>query len=288
MNKNDKVKEQLLTADIASAVNSILRIISTVNIYIFHCNSQYNIESKDSLFYAFTFFLFISGYYSFFQGKSPNQWIIKRLKRIYIPYWIVIIGAIVANYIFQYKNIGIKEFFFAVSGGNLFIEHKIYVIAWFISVIICLYICVYIYKTIKNIALKSTVIYLIVLILLKFNIPYSFFISFSLGYFIHSYIFRKKIEYKKITDNSAFINAFILIFRPLFFIQNYSYEFFLVHGGIILFFTNVLHSSYTTSMLGGIIFSFFGAIVLKFFTRKIDLFFRKDVADSKSTLNVTS
>ncbi len=287
MNKNNEIKE-LLTADIASAVNSILRIISTVIIYIFHCNAQYKIESKDSLFYAFTFFLFISGYYSFFQGKSPNQWIIKRLKRIYIPYWIVIIGAIVANYIFQYKNIGIKELFFAVTGGNLFIEHKIYVISWFISVIICLYICVYIYKAINNIIIKSLLLSLIALLLLKFNIPYDFFISFSLGYFTHSYISRNKIEYKKITGNSTYINVFIFIFRPLFFIQNYSYEFFLVHGGMILFITKVLHASYTTSMFGGIIFSFLGAIVLKFFTRKIDLFFRKDVTDFKSTLNVPS
>ena len=128
MNKNYEAKV-MVTADIASAVNTVLRILSTIIIYVFHCNAQYKIESKESLFYAFTFFLFISGYYSFFQNKSANQWIIKRLKRIYIPYWIVILSAIAANFIFQYKNIGIKELFFALIGGNLFIQHNLYVIA---------------------------------------------------------------------------------------------------------------------------------------------------------------
>ena len=98
----------LTMADITSAVNSILRIISTLIIYIFHCNAQYDKASNGPLFYAFTFFLFISGYYSFFQNKLPNEWMIKRLKRIYVPYWIVIIGAIAANLFFKYKDIGGK------------------------------------------------------------------------------------------------------------------------------------------------------------------------------------
>ena len=115
----------------------------------------------------------------------------------------------------------------------------------------------------------------IVLLLLKFDIPYNFFISFLLGYFTHAYIFQNKIEQKIITENSAYTNLFKFIFSPLFSIQNYSYEFFLVHGGVILFFTKVIHADYITTMVGGLIFSFFGAIVLKFFTRKIDLFFEK-------------
>lgn len=270
MTKNNS--RALTTDDIVSAVNSALRIISTLIIYIFHCNSQYNIQSNDSLFYAFTFFLFISGYYSFFEKNSPHKWIINRLKRIYIPYWIVIIGVILANLIFQYKEMSTKEIFFALIGGNLFVEHKIYVIAWFISVIICLYICVYIYKFINNFTLKILLCFGIVTLLIKFDIPYDFFISFLLGYVIHYFISRNKLEYKNIIKNPIHIGIFNTIYRLLFTTQNYSYEFFLLHGGVILFFTQVLHVNYKTSMYAGISLTFIGAIFLKIITKKIIAF----------------
>jgi len=285
---NNNTSRPLTISDIASAVNSVLRIVSTIIIYIFHCDAQYHIDSNNSLSYAFTFFLFISGYYSFFQNKSANEWIIKRLKRIYIPYWIVIIGAITTNLICQYKDIGVKELFFAIIGGNLFIEHKIYVIAWFITVIICLYICVYICKIIKNILLKTMICIVIILLLLKFDIPYNFFISFLLGYFIHALISQNGLEYKTIIKNSTCTNLFNFIFSPLFVIQNYSYEFFLIHGGVILFYTQVLKTGYPAAMYGGMISSFLGAVVLKAISRKIDLFFRKDVIDVRSSLKASS
>lgn len=287
MNHTPELRE-ILTADMTSAFNSILRIISTIIIYIFHCDAQYNFAFKDHLFYAFTFFLFISGYYSFFNNESPNKWIKKRLKRIYIPYWIVLTIVILANFIFHYKKVGIKELFFAFIGGNLFIDHKIYVIAWFISVIISLYVCVYIFKIFKNIVIKLAIVYPITLLLLHFDIPYDFFISFILGYFTHAYIVQNELDNKVLIRNTRYVKLFNAIFRPILYIQNYSYEFFLVHGGVILFFAKVLRTDYAISMVGGIILSFLGAIILKYIARKIDLFFQKKATTSGSTLNIFS
>lgn len=174
---------------------------------------------------------------------------------------------------FKYKDVGASEIFFLIIGGNLFIENKLYVITWFISVIIFLYLCVYVLSFVKNLFIKILITSALIAILIKFNIPYYFFISFASGYFLHNIFIKSDLESKTFLSKRKNVKIFRMFAGPLLLVQNYSYEFFLMHGGILLFFTKVLHASYEIALYGGIAATLAGSIVLKFFSKKIETLF---------------
>lgn len=269
---SDSSKSFVLVKDIMSFVNSVLRIAATLIIYIFHCEMQYDAYSKHHLFFAFSFFLFISGYYSVYTNKMPIAWIADRLKRIYLPYWIVIVWVIIVNIFVDYKEIGIKELFFLIIGGNLFVEHKLYVIGWFISAIVVMYICVFVITYFRYVIVKVVILAFLAVLLLDYGMPLDFFVFFSIGYALHVVLIRSGLELRQVAMKDKFVKFYCAIAAPVRRIQDYSYEFFLVHGGVVLFFTKVLHTKYFVALYGGFFMTIIGAIVLKIISNRLVVF----------------
>lgn len=263
-------KTIMVVEDMFSAINAVFRIVATAIIYIFHCGAHYNLVTDRSLFYAFTLFLFISGYYASPQGASPHKWLLKRLKKIYIPYWIVIVGVIATNEYFKYKSVSLTEIFFLVIGGNLFIEHKLYVIAWFVSAIILFYLYVYFTHVFTSVAARIPITILIFGTLYQFGIPVYFFVSFAVGYGLKFVFRRTGLSGHPMLLPEKFGMFFMRIYKPLMRVQNYSYYFFLLHGGVVLLFAKVLQTGFTTALLGGTALTALASIPLKSISDRIE------------------
>ena len=179
-------------------------------------------------------FLVISGYFSYQPKVIPSRWILKRIKQIMIPYWIVISIVLVVNTIVNYKETNILKNFIVFFGGSLFVDDPVYVISWFITYILLLYLCVCIFTLFRSPYIK--LLYLIfcgaLFFLYKIGNLY-YYIGFFLGYFVRYFYSTKKIENLRIKKFDR-INIF------LYQIQNYSYSFFLIHAGVLHLFINLM------------------------------------------------
>lgn len=273
----------VVTEDLASAVNSVLRITATLIIYLFHCHGLYGRGDSSPLFYAFAFFLFLSGYYAVLKRNTAVRWIKRRLRRIYIPYWLVISGVVASNLIVQYKPAGPKVLFFLLIGGNLFIENKLYVIAWFISIIIFLYLYVFLMAYYRSMVFRFLLSVALVYTMSHYNIPYYFYVAFVLGWGLHYLMLRSGLSRAVLPLSPAAGSRLLRICRPLLTVQNYSYEFFLVHGGILLLFTKILKAPYGVTLYVGIMVTAVNAVILKELTRRIDLHFFQPRTEAVTT-----
>ena len=126
--------EQIKSISISS-----LRICATAGIFLFHILGLYGFNQHHIDFYSILVFCFISGYLINKLGKNAFKWFTKRAFKILIPYWIVIIPALIINRIISYKDTTVIEDFITVLGGNMFLDKKVYVIAWYITFVLLLY-----------------------------------------------------------------------------------------------------------------------------------------------------
>ena len=217
---------------------STIRIVATLLIYIVHFAvlSHYNITLViDKI--AISLFLFIAGFFAV-SNLSSTRWIIKRIISIYIPYWPIIITALIANHIIEYKPSNFLKDFIIFIGGSMFVEDPVYIISWFISLIMLFYLFIFILRNISNkllIALYiSTAFYFFNFYL---EIHYMYFPAFLAGYTIHLFL-KKKNQFAPINIFSSNIifhnkNFYNKLNNYLFDLQNYCYSFFLLHGGVL-------------------------------------------------------
>ncbi|WP_028571765.1 acyltransferase family protein [Desulfonatronum lacustre] len=208
-------------------VASILRIFATILIFVFHYRGLSKLPNDipiDKI--GITTFLLLSGYFSFQPNIPPASWLIKRIKQIMIPYWSVISIVLLVNEIVGYKT---TDFFTAIIiffGGSLFVKDPVYVISWFITYILILYICLFIYLLIDNIFLKLVFIVFSAICLNFAGIKnYLYFFSFYAGYFVHAFF---KLNFNG-TSNKLLNKINYILYQ----IQGHSYSFFLLHGAIL-------------------------------------------------------
>ncbi len=112
---------------------SVLRIFATSGIFIFHLLGLYDKNNKGIDYLSILIFCLLTGYLSYGIKSNPYNWLKKRFLSILIPYWIVIVPALIINRIICYKNTSILSDVITLLGGNLFLETKVYVIAWYIT-----------------------------------------------------------------------------------------------------------------------------------------------------------
>lgn len=263
-------KGELSVREMTSAVNSVLRITATVLVFVFHCNALYGLGSDRPLFYAFSFFLFLSGFYAASARSNPVGWLMRRLRRIYIPYWIVVVGVVAANMMYGYKDVGVFEIGVLLAGGNLFIDNSLYVIAWFVSAILCFYLYVFVIAVLRSVALRVGVTVVWAWFLLVFDIPPYFFVAFALGFLLRRLMASTGVDKESFRSGGAFHASLSTSSGLLFTVQNYSYEFFLLHGGVLILFTKVFHAGYAVSFLAGFLLTAAGAVLLKRLSNRID------------------
>jgi hypothetical protein len=240
---------------------SVLRIFATLLIFVFHFRGLSDLPKYPIDKVGIFIFLVISGFFAYQPGITPIHWLIKRVKQIMVPYWTVILVVLVVNRIVEYKE---TDFFTALIiffGGSLFISNPVYVIAWFITYILLLYFCLFIFLRFQESALSYAFLIVSGLIFWIFEIANPcYFIGFFGGYFLNKFLINNK---QKNIKNSFYSNINLFFYT----IQNYSYSFFLIHGGIL--------------KLTFFFFSFRGfiAFISTFFLTAIISFYHKKLSD---------
>lgn len=239
-----------------SILISSLRIVATAGIFLFHILGLYGFNNLKIDFFSIIIFCFISGYLSCEVGHNPSQWLIKRTFKILAPYWIVIIPALLINRMISYKDTTVIGDFITILGGNMFLDKKVYVIAWYITFVLLLYGFIYFQSFFNGIFLKS-IAWIIGLFVFAFafNKIY-YFISFGGGFFLS----------KIITPPDKSEHKIFFFSRVLYNVQKYCYCFFLIHGGVLIFLFNILKFNFVCSLLIGSSLSMFGAIILRLLT----------------------
>lgn len=235
-----------------SIIVSGLRILAVFGIYIFHMLSLYNLDNYRIDVISIIIFCFLSGFLVSKNINNPYDWLKKRTLLIILPYWIVIIPALFFNRIVGYKETTILGDFVTFLGGNMFLDKKVYVIAWYITFIMLLYLFIFFQSFFQLLILKffywgiGFIIFSVVL-----NKTF-YFIAFAIGFLVSVFFSPpKKIE-------SGEMN----LAKILFLIQGYGYDFFLVHGGVLVFLTVILKLSFTHTFIFGIIISALCSLIL--------------------------
>lgn len=208
---------------------STLRIAATLFIFIYHFMGLYGFDKRSGLdVIAISIFCFISGLLAYPPKAPAVDWIKKKYLQIMIPYWTVVTIVIIVNFIVGYKQKQIYELILLFFSGGMFIHKPLFVISWYVTFILCLYLMLLLCTYSKNIYVKffffavSACLYIFVI-----KQPYIYAISFIVGCIIRG---NNSIVHRKILKSS---NSFIG--NIMFFIQNRCYSFFLIHGGVLLF-----------------------------------------------------
>ena len=243
------MQQRISLSTAISTTNAALRSLATFYIFIFHCNGLYSVPNFGLVNNAFAIFMFISGYYTYLNGKDINSWFKRRIKRIFIPYWIVMCAAILSNCIFKYKEVTLFEYVASLLGASFFLENKLYVISWFISIITIFYIQTFLVWKQKNTAMRLVATVMFIVIAIEINIPPNFIFMYQLGLLINIALSTFFSPEFAIDTSPSKYKLFTAINGAVQTLQKYSYNFFLLHGGVLIFFSKLIHAPYATTLL---------------------------------------
>ncbi len=235
-----------------STIISIARIFATMGIFYFHYLGLLGRNNHGIDLVCLLVFCFLSGYLSSAIQIQPLNWVYKRICMIMIPYWFIIVPVLIINRIVQYKETTLLSDFITMLGGNLFLNNPVYVIGWYVTFIIMLYLFVFIKCLSRNITVEVIIwIFGCICFGVLLHKTY-YFISFALGCFV-----AKAFPLPK--RNFLQMNALDSV---LFFIQEKCYNFFLVHGGVLLFVYVVLGITDSNMFYLGVLLSGVGSLLL--------------------------
>ncbi|WP_320041041.1 acyltransferase family protein [uncultured Desulfobacter sp.] len=238
---------------IISLTLSLARIFATFGIYMFHVLSQFGVNNHNIDFISILVFCFLTGFLSSNVKLDRYQWLKKRVFSIMLPYWLVIIPVLLANRVVCYKETTLFEDLVTFWGGNMFLKNKVYVIAWYITFILLIYLFTYFQSLYKNLYFKIIVWAIgFCIFSLWLNKEY-YFLSFAIGFLIST---RYPVLPGR-KNNKTYLE------NKLFSIQSHCYCFFLIHGGVLVALCYFLHINIVELFLYGMLLSVFGAITLK-------------------------
>jgi len=243
-----------------SNIASLLRILATLGIFIYHFTklSGNNVRGLD--FISILIFCFLTGYLSVGIRSQPLTWLIRRIFSIMLPYWFVIIPLLCINRIISYKETSMAMDLITILGGNLFLNNPVYIMAWYITFVLLLYIFVFVQSMAKNV-IQLLLIWVsailfgeLVLHMLDYFMAFSFGLIFSI---IH-HPPQKSVSQKNYMG------------KILFFLQDKCYSFFLIHGAVLLllFNSNFLNNKFFIFIFG-FLFSGFSAVFLRKITQPL-------------------
>ena len=132
-----------------------------------------------------------------------------------------------------YKTVTVSNIIVAYLGGNLFVQDPLYVISWYITFVLFLYLYVFVDSLVGR---KGQYLLTAIGFLFFSFITHTmfYFVSFYIGLRLHKLNIKKFLLY----DDS-------IINRSLFLIQKYCYSFFLLHGGVLHFIFRTTHTDYS-------------------------------------------
>lgn len=232
---------------------SISRLLATAAIFLFHFQGHYGYNEYHLDFYAILTFCFLSGYLAKVNKEKRSKWFIKRYFGIMVPYWLVIIPVILINEVIGYKDVSCFECFVAISGGNLFLENPIYVIAWYITFILILYTYAFIESFFRSYWKMACLAIALLVFMFALREVY-YFILFVLG--------LRLSEWFPGTVSVNPTPLMQMISSWMFNCQKYCYSFFLAHGGLMLFFIKVVDIAPTFVFINSLCLSILVSILL--------------------------
>lgn len=96
-------------------------------------------------------FLAVSGVLAWQSNREPDAWLIARLKTVYPAYWIATFFGFVTAAASGYKKITFYQFFSQFAGTGLFTHGMdlVNVATWFVSLLLALYLVVYVAKKLR-------------------------------------------------------------------------------------------------------------------------------------------
>lgn len=205
---------------------SVARMIATFGIFVFHYFSLLGKAQHRLDFYSIMLFCFISGYLAKINTHNRSSWFIKRYFSIMIPYWFVIIPVVATNQIYHYKQVTYLSVIVTIIGGNLFLNNPVYVIAWYITFILLIYV----YAVLETAMPAKGKIFFMVISTAAFSIVFHkglYFVAFILGSRISFWAPVERTN-NRTPAREALVNTFLSV-------QKYCYPFFLVHGAVFIF-----------------------------------------------------
>lgn len=231
---------------------SAVRIVATLLVFAYHYLSLVGrLQSYPTLnengYNICALFLFISGYYSIVSKGSPHKWLARRVVGILVPYWVVIVPVLCANYIYKYKPALPWEYVAIFLGGSMFLDNPVYVISWFVTLILLLYTMVYFsailtgcYKAMPYVACFAILHY-------GFRMDDVLFLSFVAGYAVRVALPART---GSLADRWCWHAP---VANALFGVQSFCYSFFLVHGAVLVVAVKLFPVNYVFTPLASVV-----------------------------------
>lgn len=233
-----------------SSILSISRIVATLLIFIYHALGLMKMPNNHLDTAAVTVFCFLTG---FLVGKTNDiDWLKRRVLGILLPYWIVIIPVLVANKLTGYKDVTLAQEVVTLIGGNLFLDNPVYVIAWYVTFVLILYCIVYLQSNVNSFLMRA-IVWCSGFGLFYFHLGiWQFYIVFAVGFVLQNIVSPpRKVE------------------GLLFVVQGKCYNFFLIHGGVMVGLLYFHDLSLSSLILFSFILSCTGSLLLEALVIKI-------------------
>jgi len=253
---------------------SFLRSIAVFLIFLHHyCKTVFLLNQYTlAPVLAIAIFVFVSGFLSRRKIVDPFRWIVKRIFRILLPYWILFNLLVVMNLVLGFRPYDYSNYFFELLGLQLFVR-PFYEATWFISYILILYFIVFVVSFFRY----------HIFLLLIFSILSAFFISkftvlpfvtfsrlifwqvfFVFGYLLAGFGVVDLVEKFYVSICSSYFCEFFNSFNAI------VYYFYLLHGPFLFFFFDVLRVGPEFSFVLSFIFTILCSLLFK----KVDVFVR--------------
>lgn len=231
---------------------SAVRIVATLLVFTYHYLSlvgklkSYPVLDKNG-YNICALFLFISGYYSLMSKGSPHKWLLRRVVGILVPYWVVIVPVLCANYLYKYKPALPWEYVAIFLGGSMFLDNPVYVISWFVTLILILYLTVYCSAVLKGYYKFVPYVACFAVLHYGFRMDNVLFLSFVAGYAVRSTLpVRAESPANRWCWHAP-------VAGTLFIVQSFCYSFFLVHGAVLVAAVKLFPVDYVLTPLASVV-----------------------------------
>jgi len=174
-----------------------------------------------------SFFLFLSGFGLAISTKSKTylsfkDFILKRIRRVMIPYWVVTIIILILDYLILNRKLEIESLLFTVIGINIRIElmHLDYA-RWFVTFILLWYLIFYMFFLKLKVRFPSFCLLIIAFFMLLldyyvWNFKWYNFFSFPIGCLIATH-YERVVEFCNKNMRSLAALSIIIIFYVIFY-----------------------------------------------------------------------
>ncbi|WP_460032756.1 acyltransferase family protein [Megalodesulfovibrio paquesii] len=248
----------------------MIRILATMYVFYFHWCGLHQKDPGDWIELAFSAFMYLTGYYCLTTSTDIKGWLLRRLRRIYLPYVQVCLLVIVANAFFEYKQVGLWQIISMLAGFNFFIRDPLYVVTWFVSVVLAYYVGMYAWHAAKTVPGKCLAAGGTLGILTLAGLPLYFTGAFLIGYAVHATLRRMVLLQVEMLPQGSLSRMLQRSYPVVMWMQNLSYEFFLLHGGVLLFCIKILRLGFISSGVLAFAATVACALLLKHTTAAIE------------------